>query len=73
MANILKRREFHLFVSIIVLIILVTLRAPAFILPSNLMDIMEDSSILLMVAIGQFMVILTAGIDLSVASICPTT
>jgi len=66
--NLIKRREFTLFVLIIIQILLITLRAPRFLSILNFNDILDDTAILFMVAIGQFMVILTAGIDLSVAS-----
>ncbi len=66
--NFVKRREFTLFVLIIIQIFLITLRAPRFLNISNFNNILDDTAILVMVAIGQLMVILTAGIDLSVAS-----
>ncbi len=53
---------------IVVLVILVTLRAPVFLTTGNIRDIGMDISALLIVAIAQTMVIITAGIDLSVAS-----
>ena len=64
----LKKRETSLLGIIVFLIVIVSLRAPNFLRPGNLYDILNDSAILFMVAIGQFMVILTGGIDLSVAS-----
>jgi rhamnose transport system permease protein len=66
--NSIKRREFTLFVLIIIQLLLISLRAPRFLSITNFHDILDDTAILFMVAIGQFMVILTAGIDLSVAS-----
>lgn len=50
------------------LILFVSLRSPYFLTLSNFKNILLDSSILMIVAIGQMMVIITAGIDLSVAS-----
>lgn len=66
--SLIKKREFTLLISLIILIIIIGIRSPSFLEVSNLVDILDDTSILLMVAIGQFMVILTGGIDLSVAS-----
>lgn len=66
--NFVKRREFTLFVLIIIQILLISLRAPRFLSVSNFNNMLDDTAILIMVAIGQLMVILTAGIDLSVAS-----
>lgn len=65
---ILGRREIVLSVLIGILIAFVTLRSPYFLTLSNFKNILLDSSILMIVAIGQMMVIITAGIDLSVAS-----
>ncbi len=63
------RREATLIVLIVLLTIIVTARAPGFIKGENINRIINDTSILIMVAIGQFFVILTGGIDLSVGSI----
>lgn len=66
--DILKKREVTLILLITGLIIVVSIRAPGFIDSRNVERIINDTSILIMVAIGQFLVILTGGIDLSVAS-----
>jgi rhamnose transport system permease protein len=68
MQQLFRRREFSLFVLILLLMLAVSLRAPSFPKPGNLYDIANDTAILIMVAIGQMMVIVTGGIDLSVAS-----
>jgi rhamnose transport system permease protein len=68
MKRILKRKETTLLISLVVLVLLVTLRAPSFIGPKNLNNILNDTCALIIVAMGQFMVILIGGIDLSVAS-----
>ena len=67
--EIFQKREVTLGLLIASLIILILFRAPHFMAPDNVLRILDDSSILIMVAIGQFMVILTGGIDLSVGSI----
>jgi rhamnose transport system permease protein len=41
---------------------------PQFIRPHNLAELLDDSSILILLALGQMLVILTRGIDLSVAA-----
>ena len=46
----------------------VSLRAPGFVAPKSLLNIVVDSSILIIVALGQFGVILIGGIDLSIGS-----
>ena len=69
MREILKKREFTLLLLIAVMLLLIVSQAPAFISPENILRIINDTSILIMVSIGQFMIILTGGIDLSVGSI----
>ncbi len=66
--KILKQREINLLAFIILLVLIVSLRSHNFLKLTNFRDIFDDTSILLMVAIGQLMVILIGGIDLSVAS-----
>lgn len=61
-------REMGIGLFIIFLIIVVSLRSPYFLAVDNFRDILMDIAILSMVAIGETMVILTRGIDLSVAS-----
>lgn len=64
-----QKREATLIILIVILTAIVTSRAPGFIKIENISRILNDTSILIMVAIGQFFVILTGGIDLSVGSI----
>lgn len=64
-----QHRETSLIVLIAVLMLLVTLRAPNFLSVGNVERIVNDTSILIMVSIGQFFVILTGGIDLSIGSV----
>jgi len=61
-------REAGISVFILILVILVSLRAPAFLSVDNFKDILLNISILTIVALGQTMVIITHGIDLSVGS-----
>ena len=49
--RLIKKQEFTLFISLIVLVIIIAARAPSFLKPSNLIDILNDTSILLIVAI----------------------
>jgi len=68
MKRFLKRRETTLALSLVALCLLVSFRAPGFLDPKNLDSILNDTCPLIMVALGQFLVILIGGIDLSVAS-----
>jgi rhamnose transport system permease protein len=61
-------REAGISVFILILVILVSLRAPAFLSVDNFKDILLNISILTIVALAQTMVIITHGIDLSVGS-----
>ncbi|HEV7320752.1 MAG TPA: ABC transporter permease [Ensifer sp.] len=68
MANILKNRELLLVGAIAVLLALITWRFPPFVAPSNLARVYNDTSILIILALGQMAVILTRCIDLSMAA-----
>ena len=68
MKEILKMRETQLAISIVVLIALVGSRAPVFVSSSSLGNLLTDSTLLIMLALAQMLVIVTRGIDLSVAS-----
>lgn len=68
MLALLRRREFSLLIFIVLMVVAITLFTPAFIQPGNIYYILQDTAVLFMLAIGQMMVILTAGIDLSVAA-----
>lgn len=63
-----KQREMLLAVLIVALIGLVGLRAPVFLSISSLSNLLTDSTLLVMLALTQMFVIITRGIDLSVAS-----
>jgi len=65
----LKRREVTLVGLIVLLFALVSLRAPSFASLANVNDIFNDTALLIMMALAQYIIILTGGIDLSVASI----
>lgn len=67
-SNLLKHRELLLVSATIVLLALITLRFPAYIAPGNLVRVFDDTSILIMLALGQMVVILTRCIDLSIAA-----
>ena len=58
---------------IVLLMVLISLRNPNFLTFTNFKDILLDISILAMVALAQAMIIITRGIDLSVASMLGLT
>jgi rhamnose transport system permease protein len=67
-ASLLKRRETVLALLILALVAGIGVRAPIFVSAESLGAVIVDSSILIMLALGQTMVLLTRGIDLSVAA-----
>ncbi|MCZ3621709.1 ribose ABC transporter permease [Lactobacillus mulieris] len=60
-------------IALIVLVVLITFLNPQFIAPSNLMNLLRQSSINCLIAFGMTFVILTGGIDLSVGSVLAFT
>lgn len=67
--NMLRFREASISFIIIILVIAVTMHTPSFLSADNLTDILMNISILIIVALGQTLVLITKGIDLSVSSI----
>jgi rhamnose transport system permease protein len=69
MSNLLSlRREWVLLAIIVAIALAVGARAPVFLSWRNGMDIANDSAILAILVMGQMLVLLTRGVDLSVAS-----
>jgi rhamnose transport system permease protein len=68
MNALLKNREIWLLAAILLLIGLISTRYGAFASPRNLANVFNDTSILIILALGQMVVILTRSIDLSMAS-----
>jgi len=68
MKTLAKHREIWLLAAIVLLIAIIALRFPVFARPGNLLNVFNDYSILIILALGQMVVILTRSIDLSMAS-----
>ena len=66
--HLLQNREAALAFIIAAMALMVGMRAPVFLTGGNLLDVLNDSSILVILVMGQMVVLLTKGIDLSVAS-----
>ena len=62
------RREWLLLAIVIAIALAVGARAPVFLTWRNALDIANDSAILAILVMGQMLVLLTRGVDLSVAS-----
>ena len=61
--QLLKHREALLAAVIVLLIGAIGSRAPSFVSPGNLVEMFNDTAILIVLALGQMMVLLTKGID----------
>ncbi len=68
MSRLLRARELWTLLAIIILLAITTWRRPDFIAPGNLLSVFNDTSLLIILALGQMVVILTRSIDLSIAS-----
>ena len=68
MNALLKHREALLGGVIVLLMLAIGSRVPAFISPGNLVEMFNDTAILIILALGQMLVLLTKGIDLSMAA-----
>jgi rhamnose transport system permease protein len=64
----LAHRDVSLGLLVLLCVGAVSLAFPQFATPRNLVEVLDDSSILILLALGQMLVILTRGIDLSVAA-----
>ncbi|MEW7847623.1 ABC transporter permease [Massilia aurea] len=62
------QREPLLALMVVALVLLVGLRSPVFLSPGSLANLLTDSTLLVMLALTQMLVIVTRGIDLSVAA-----
>ena len=68
MKKLLTNRDVILFLIILLGVIAVGIANPFFVKPSSLSDVLTDTSILIILALSQMIVILIRAIDLSVAS-----
>jgi rhamnose transport system permease protein len=68
MQRLARSRELLLAAVILGLVLLIALRFPGFARPASLAGVLNDTAILIILALGQMAVILTKCIDLSVAS-----
>jgi len=67
--NILRKKESAIFLALIGIMIVITIIAPQFATAGNMYRVTRQISFVAIVALGVFVVILTAGIDLSVGSL----
>jgi rhamnose transport system permease protein len=67
-SRLLRQRDFALALIVVALVVAIGLRAPVFVTPESLVEVLTDTSFLFMLTLAQRAVILTRGIDLSVAA-----
>lgn len=65
--------KYGIYVALVVLFVVASIASPAFLRPTNLINLVRQASALGIMAVGQTFVMLTGGIDLSVASLAATT
>ena len=65
----LQMREVNVFSALIVIVILMSVLSPYFLTQNNIFNVLRGMSTIGIMAIGQTMVIITGGIDLSVGSL----
>jgi rhamnose transport system permease protein len=68
MKTLMKSREALLAIVILLMTAAIALRFPAFVAPGNLVNVINDTAPLMILALGQMIVILTKCIDLSVTA-----
>lgn len=68
MTWVLRNREWALALLITVMVLAISAYAPAFATSASLLGVLNDTAFLFMLVVGQTMVLLTRGIDLSVAA-----
>lgn len=66
---ILKKKEFSVFVALVILCAIISALSPYFLRMNNLFNVLRQFSIIGILAVGQAFIIITGGIDLSVGSI----
>ncbi len=64
----LRSREAGLLALDLLLVAAIALAFPAFIEPANLARVLDDTALLILLALGEMLVLLTRGVDLSVAA-----
>ncbi|MDY0289292.1 MAG: ABC transporter permease [Sphaerochaeta sp.] len=72
-SNLMKKQEFIVFIVLVVLFVSMSIASPYFLKPQNIFNILRNMSTIGVVGIGVTMIIVTAGIDLSLGSIVAVT
>jgi rhamnose transport system permease protein len=66
--RLLARRELALAVLLVALVVVISVRAPEYVVPRNLINVLVGASVLCILVVGQLFVLLVRGVDLSTAA-----
>jgi rhamnose transport system permease protein len=66
--RLIKSREIWLILANLALLVLIALRFPDFVRPNNLAQVFNDTSLLIILTLGQMVVLISRSLDLSMAS-----
>lgn len=69
MKKIIQQKEFGITLVVILISMLLTALSPAFLTMENVLDILKANSVLGILAIGMTLIVITGGIDVSVAAV----
>ena len=64
-----RRGSLGIILSLIVLCVIISILSPRFLTVSNLTNVLSQATVSAIISVGEFLAILTAGIDLSIGSI----
>lgn len=64
-----KRGSLGIMLSLIVLCVIISILSPRFLTVANLTNVLSQATVSAIISVGEFLAILTAGIDLSIGSI----
>lgn len=68
-SKIIKRKEFSVFVALVLLCTVVSFLSPYFLGVQNIFNVLRQFSVIGILAVGEALIIITSGIDLSVGSV----
>lgn len=69
MANLFKSKELGIGMIVLLLVVALSIANPVFLTGENIMDILKANSVLGILAVGMTLIIITGGIDVSVAAV----
>ena len=67
--NILKKKETSVFIALFLLCVVISFLSPYFLGMNNIFNVLRQFSVIAILAVGEALIIITGGIDLSVGSV----